>query len=448
MTSDHRSDRPPRHRTAPVPQGRANRLLHMGRAIGGLAAGAAAEGLSRLARGQLPDVRELMLTPANAQRLAARLSRLRGAAMKFGQLMSMDGHGVLPPQFAELLGTLRDRAQAMPPSQLAAVLQREYGAGWQRRFERFEYEPIAAASIGQVHRATTRDGRRLALKIQYPGVRESIDSDVANLALLARTPGLVPAGMDTAPLFERVRQMLHAETDYAAEAQALNRYREALGDDPFFVVPEVDAEHSTGRILATSFQPGVTIDRLAAPGVPQAQRDRVATALVHLVVRELFELRLVQTDPNFANYLYDAASGRVALLDFGATQAVPLKRVQQLRALGRAMRARDAAALETAARRAGFIGEDDPPEQVRGVVALIGLIGEPLAQDRDYDFAASDLFQRSFEAGRAQYFGAGFSQAPPPDLVFLQRKMVGIFMLCTRLQARVNLARLFGEQLD
>lgn len=437
--------RPPR--TATVPQGRTRRLLHFGRAVGELAAGAAAEGLSRLARGQVPKASAMMLTPANARRLANRLSRLRGAAMKFGQLMSMDGHGVLPPQFTELLGSLRDQAHVMPASQLAEVLEQEYGVGWHRRFRQFSFEPVAAASIGQVHRATTHDGRVLALKIQYPGVRESIDSDVANLALLAKTPGLVPAGLDPAPLFERVRRVLHQETDYVAEARALAEYRERLGDDELFVVPEVDAEHSTGRILATSFQPGDTIDHLAAPGVPQAHRDRVAEALCHLVVREIFELRLVQTDPNFANYLYDPETRRVALLDFGATQTVSLQRVEQLRALGRAMRDQDADAMTRAARRAGFIAETDPPDQARGVVNLILTIGEPLAHDRPFDFARSDLFKRSFEAGREQFFGDGFSHAPPPDLVFLQRKMVGVFMLCTRLKARVNLARLFGAQL-
>jgi predicted unusual protein kinase regulating ubiquinone biosynthesis (AarF/ABC1/UbiB family) len=136
-----------------------------------MAAGAAAEGIARLARGESAALTQLLLTPGNARRLAERLSTLRGAVMKVGQLMSMDGHGVLPPEFAELLVSLRDRAHVMPATQLAEVLEREYGALWSRRFRRFSFEPVASASIGQVHRAETHDGRQLALKIQYPGVR-------------------------------------------------------------------------------------------------------------------------------------------------------------------------------------------------------------------------------------------------------------------------------------
>lgn len=193
-------------RAIAVPQGRAHRLLHLGRAVGEMAAGAAAEGLQRLARGERPSLQQALLTPANALRLAERMSQMRGAVMKLGQLMSMDGQGVLPPQFAELLGGLRERAHTMPATQLAAVMEREYGADWRRRFRRFDFAAVAAASIGQVHRAETHQGEVLALKVQYPGVRASIDSDIANLAWLARTPGLVPAALDLAPLLQRARE--------------------------------------------------------------------------------------------------------------------------------------------------------------------------------------------------------------------------------------------------
>ncbi len=437
-------------RARPVPEGRTLRLLHVGRAVGEMAAGAAAEGVARLARGERPDLSQLVLTPGNARRLADRLSQMRGAVMKVGQLLSMDGHGVLPPAFAELLAGLRDQAHGMPATQLAETLEREYGRTWNTRFRRLIVAPVAAASIGQVHRAETHDGRVLALKIQYPGVRRSIASDIANLALLARTPGVMPPGLDPAAvpaLLARVQAQLEHETDYRAEAQAARAYRERLGDDPLLTVPAVVDEHCTDHILATEFAPGVPIDRLAQPGTAQALRDQVATALCRLAVHEFFRMRLVQTDPNFGNYLFDAATGRIALIDFGATEAVTAGRVEQLRELGRALQADDSARIEAAALEAGFVAAEDPPEQTRGVIGLMRLGGEPLRQSGPYDFGVSTLLSRSFEQGRAQFFGAGYARTPPPDLLFLQRKFAGTFLLCTRLQARVDLRTVFAGEL-
>jgi predicted unusual protein kinase regulating ubiquinone biosynthesis (AarF/ABC1/UbiB family) len=430
-------------RDAPVPQGRAQRLLHLGRAVGEMAVSAAAQGAVQWARGQRPDLGQLMLSPANARRLAERLSTLRGAAMKLGQLMSMDGHGVLPADFAALLGGLRDQAHVMPATQLVAVLQAEYGADWHRRFRRLSFEPVAAASIGQVHRAETHDGRVLALKVQYPGVRDSIASDVANIGLLLRTPGLSPPGVDLAPVLERLRAQLLHETDYRAEASAGSSYRALLGPDPVFHVPAVVAEHCTDRILATEFAAGTSIERLAQAATPQALRDQVALALSRLAVREFFDMRLVQTDPNFANYLFDADSGRIALLDFGATETVSARRVEDLRELGRALRAGDRERITAGALQAGFIAPEDDPAQSRGVIDLMVLAGAPLRHAGPYDFGTSDLVSRVFDQGRAQFFGAGYARTPPADLLFLQRKFAGSFLLAARLRARVDLGALF-----
>lgn len=438
--------RPP-HRSAPVPQGRARRFMHLGRAVGEMAAGAAAQGLSRLAQGERPALSQLMLTPGNARRLADRLSTLRGAVMKVGQLMSMDSQGVLPPEFADLLAGLRDQAHTMPATQLAELLEREYGSGWHQRFRRFSFEPVASASIGQVHRAEAHDGRVLALKIQYPGVRASIDSDLANLALLARTPGLVPAGIDIAPLLRHAREQLHRETDYAAEARSVTEYRRRLGDDPVLTVPAVVHEHCTDHILATEFAPGEPVDHLARAGRPQAHRDLVALALSRLAVREFFDMRLVQTDPNFGNYLFDPASRRVALLDFGATEAVTAQRVEDLREVGRALREDDLPRLASAAQAAGFVAACDPPAQTQAVLDMMRVAGEPLRHRGPYDFGASDLPARVFDQGRAQVLGDGYARTPPADLLFLQRKFVGTFMLCARLRARIDLAQVFGSHL-
>ena len=190
-------------RSAAVPIGRLTRLLRFGGIATGIAGGVAAGGLRAMAQGQRPDMAQLLLTPGNTLRLTEGLSHLRGAALKLGQMLSMDSGVMLPPELTSILARLRQDARHMPPKQLQSVLNAEWGPGWHKTFARFEVRPFAAASIGQVHRASLPDGRELAIKVQYPGVRDSIDSDVDNLATLLRLPGLLPRGMDLAPLLMR-----------------------------------------------------------------------------------------------------------------------------------------------------------------------------------------------------------------------------------------------------
>jgi aarF domain-containing kinase len=435
-------------RQAAVPESRTRRGLHLGRLAGELLAGAVATGVGQLARGQRPSWASAMLTPGNAQRLTERLAQMRGAVMKVGQMLSMDGHGVLPAPFADLLAGLRDQACAMPATQLAEVLEREYGSDWHRRFKRFSFAPIAAASIGQVHRAETHEGELLALKVQYPGVRASIDSDVANLAMLLRVPGLTPPGVDVDEVLAQVRLQLHTETDYLAEARFATAYRERLGDDLALLVPRVHAAHSTAHILAMDFVPGLPVGALMQAGVPQAHRDRVASALCRLAVKEFFGMRLVQTDPNFGNYLFDATSGRIGLLDFGAAQEVPPERIAQLRELGRALRQADRARTHEAALAAGLVHASDTPAQQGAVVDLLMAVGEPLRTHGPYDFGASGLVKAVFEQGQAQFSESGYGQPPAADMLLLQRKFVGTFMLCARLSARLDLNDIFGGELN
>lgn len=431
-----------------MPQGRTQRLWQLGRTLGGMAAGAAVDGLQQWASGEAPTLAKLMLTPANAQRLAERLSAMRGAAMKLGQVLSMDGHGVLPPALADLLARLRDQAHAMPATQLVEVLEAAYGADWAQRFRRLSFQPVAAASIGQVHRAETHDGRVLALKLQYPGVRQSIDSDIANLALLARTPGLLPPQLDVAALLARVREQLLRETDYAAEAAAAGDYRQRLADDPQFIVPAVVPEHCSAQILAMDWADGRPLADMAHEHAPQPLRDRLALALARLSVREVFELRRVQSDPNFANYLYQPDGDRIVLLDFGATLALDDERVAQWRALGRAQRSGSMPALAEAARAAGYVaGADDDPA-VQDTLAMLMLAGEPMRHAGAYDFGASDLVARVLQRGQALMRRGRGAAAPPADMLYLQRKFVGTFLMCVRLRARVDMAEAFGDFLD
>ncbi len=422
-----------------VPSRRLNRLWHLGRASTDFAAGIGLRGMLDLARSREGDGQRIRLSPEATQRLTNRLARMRGAVMKMGQLMSMDGSDVFTPEAAEIMATLRDRAEPMPLSQLNRVLTAEWGKDWNKQFKRFEFQPIAAASIGQVHRAETRDGRRLALKVQFPGVRESIDSDIANLGFLSRNFGMMPAGFDPAPMLEEARLQLHEEADYEAEAASLQAYRALIGDDPDFLVPAVHADLSTSRILAMDFAEGVSIDQLSASDHSRSERNRVASLLSRLMIRELFEFALVQTDPNFGNFLYDTESRRIVLLDFGATRAVPPALIAGYRQLARATLADDRAGMRQGAVALGYIGSDEPPAQVERLLDLIALSGEVISSDGPYDFGHSTLFERVFARGRDMFNDQMFNHMPEPATMFLQRKFAGIFMLCRRLRAEVDL---------
>ncbi|MBK1723091.1 ABC1 kinase family protein [Thiocystis violacea] len=429
-----------------VPSNRLSRLWHLGRATGDLAAGVGFKGLIEIARtrnGGQPA--RIQLSPEHTRRFTERLARMRGAVMKMGQLMSMDGSDIFTPEAAEIMSALRDRSEPMPLSQLSRVLENAYGTDWNRRFKRFELTPIASASIGQVHRAETKDGRRLALKIQFPGVRESIDSDIDNLAFLGRSLGMAPKGIDIAPFLDEARRQLHREADYAAEADAMDAYRDRLGNDADFVIPGVHRDLTTPSILAMDFADGVPIDQLAGPDYRSAERDRAATLLMRLTLRELFELSLVQTDPNFANYLYDADSGRIVLLDFGATKPVSPELVAQFRNLARSAIAEDRDGVRAACVGLGYVGETDPKQHVEAMMDLLQMASEPLKHPGHYNFGTSDLFERVYHSGRDLFHSGVFTTAPDPETMFLHRKFMGSFMLSRRLRARVELSEIARE---
>jgi predicted unusual protein kinase regulating ubiquinone biosynthesis (AarF/ABC1/UbiB family) len=427
---------------AAVPQTRLGRLARIGLAAGELAVGGAIEGLRRLGQPGSTSAGSPLFTASTARRLAERLSNLRGAAMKLGQLISLQGEEVLPPEFAQALAVLRSSAAPMPSEQLHRVLGREYGKGWQRRFSEFSDEPIAAASIGQVHRARTRDGRDLALKIQYPGVARSIASDVDNVAALLRVAQLLPLGIDVRAIAVEAKRQLQQEADYVAESRFLERYAGLVADDADLHVPRVHWDYTTPRVMAMDFVDGVPLETMASADVPQKTRDKLGAALEHLMFRELFEFRVMQTDPNFANYLVEPASGRLVLLDFGATQVFPLAMVENFRRITRAVVDRDRAAIAAAAIAIGYLPPDAPPKQVEAVIDVILLVCEPLQYRGRYDFGRSDLPARARDFGFDLAFKRGLLKAPPPATMFLHRKLVGMYLLVARLGARVDVRKL------
>lgn len=426
---------------ARVPRSRLGRLARIGLAAGELAVGGAIEGLRRFGSGD-NGRGSALFTPASARRLVERLANLRGAAMKLGQLLSMQGEDVLPPEFAQALSALRSQAAPMPNDQLHRVLGRAYGKGWQQRFTEFDENPIAAASIGQVHRARTRDGRDLALKIQYPGVARSIASDVDNVAALLRLANVLPLGIDVRGIAAEAKRQLQQEADYMAEGRFLQRFATLIADEPELLVPRVHWDYTTSRVMAMDYVDGVPLESLAGSDTPQAQRDRLGALLERLLFRELFEFRVMQTDPNFGNYLFQPETGRVALLDFGSTMEFSREFVDRYRRISRAVIERDRDAVARAAVAIGYIDANEPAQRVDAAVDVILLVCEPLQHRGRYDFGGSDLAQRARDLGLDLIFRQRLLRAPPPETMFLSRKLVGLFLLVARLGARVDVQSL------
>lgn len=425
----------PPTRGLPVPSGRFSRLARFGGLATGIAGNALAAGAVQLARGKRPTASELLLTPANAIRLTEQLAQLRGAAMKVGQLMSMDAGDLLPPELSDILARLRSDARPMPPVQLTAALNRRWSRDWPSRFERFDMEPIAAASIGQVHRALTRDGRDLAIKVQYPGVKRSIDSDVDNVATLIRLSGLLPGDLDLKPLLAEAKRQLHEEADYLREAEHLVRFGQLLDSETDYAVPSLYEELTRQDVLAMDYVEGRPIETMA--DAPQAERDRIAAVLIRLLLRELFEFGLMQTDPNFANYRVDAR-GRIVLLDFGATRAVPAVLADGYRALLRAALAGDREAAIGAAQAIGFFDDRAIARDPEALNALFDLALEPFQRPGNFDFADTGLTTALRDRGMAFARDRAVWHVPPVETLFIQRKLAGVYLLSTRLKARAD----------
>lgn len=431
---------------AAVPTSRVGRLIRFGGLATGIAATVAAGGLRTLAQGKRPDMAQLLLTPANMLRLTNGLSHLRGAALKLGQMLSMDTGLVLPDELTAILARMRDDARHMPPKQLQTVLNAEWGAGWHKCFARFDVRPFAAASIGQVHRAVTHDGRDLAIKVQYPGVRASIDSDVDNMATLLRLPGLLPRGMDLGPLMAEAKRQLHAEADYLAEAQHLTRYGAALAGDDRFTLPLLEGEFCTSKIIAMTYLDSAPLESLT--DAPQATRDHVAAALIDLVLRELFVFGAMQTDPNLANYRHDPKTGRIVLLDFGAVHPVAPALSGDFRALAQAALTGNDVQTRAAMQAVGYFGPQTAPHHQAVIQAMFDAAMEPLRQTAAFDFGNSDMLERLRDMGLVIGTDRELAHVPPAATLFLHRKIGGMYLMAAKLRARIALRPMLETYVD
>ncbi|XP_064359161.1 atypical kinase COQ8B, mitochondrial isoform X2 [Dromaius novaehollandiae] len=437
-----------RARQRTVPASRLGRLASFGGLAVGLGLGALAEAARTALGGQRPPgaAGSLLdaspfLSEANAERVVDTLCRVRGAALKLGQMLSIQDSSFLSPQLQSIFERVRQSADFMPSWQTSQVLAEELGPAWREKMSAFEERPFAAASIGQVHLGVLRDGTEVAVKVQYPGIAQSIRSDVDNLLSLLKMSVSLPEGLFADNTLQVLQKELEWECDYHREAGCARTFRRLLRDDPFFAVPRVIDELTASRVLCMELGSGVPLDRCLE--LSQDVRDEICSNILRLCLRELFEFRFMQTDPNWANFFYDAGKHRVTLLDFGASRSFDKAFTDHYIEVVRAAADGDRDKVLRKSRDLKFLTGFESKAFEAAHVEAVMILGEAFAAAGPFDFGAQST------ARRLQALVPGLLRhrlAPPPEQSYsLHRKMAGAFLACARLRARVPCRRLFEQ---
>lgn len=398
-----------------------------------------------------------------AQYLADELGKLKGSVMKVGQMLSLYGQYFMPPEAVGVLASLQDDTPPVAWSQVRPVIEQALGP---RRMGELEINPqsLASASLGQVHRARRKsDGRELVLKVQYPGVAAAIDSDVRTMTRIVSMSKVMPKGISLDPIMEEVREMLHQEVDYGREMTMTQTFYERLKDDPRYVVPEVFTDYCADSVLCLSYEEALHVKSAEVQGLPQERRNKIAENALDLFFTEFFDWGLVQTDPHFGNYKVrldpKGKNDQMLLMDFGATRQFSKPFLDQYFNIIAGAYYDNEAQILDGAEGIGLMRTQFSDAVRQSFIEVCRLIIEPfvdpqahpgrvpdewITENGEYRWGSTDLPKR-VSAAVAKAAMSRYFRVPPREIVFLHRRLVGVFVLIAVLGGELKSHEMLGR---
>src|SRR5881227_3923388 len=431
-----------------IPQGRVARTAKVGTVIGTQGARYAGTRAANVVRSKERATEQLDKRHLEAaERMVETLGTMKGAAMKIGQLASFIDTEFLPPEYRQLyqdkLADLRTTAPPMPWKKVKDVLEEEWDDPVEELFDDFDHEAAAAASIGQVHRATLPDGRRVAVKIQYPGVAKALRADMQNAGMILRLAKALAPGLDAKAAAEELKERVLEELDYEYEAQNQRTFSRGYRGHPFIYVPDVITRLSRNRVLVTEWVDGMGFEEVKE--LPQDERDRFAEIVFRFCFGSIYHLQHFNADAHPGNYIL-MDDGKVAFLDFGMTKQLDNEQIELEIAAVEAVLDEDPERLRVALGELGFLHKPKRIDAER-LMEHVKVIGGWYMQDTELTID-SELVMRAIAAvtdPRSEFFDLMRRENLPANELMGRRMESGVLAVLGQLNATRNWMRIGRE---
>ena len=432
----------------PIPTSRISRLSRIGRLAAGQAARQAGTRAANVVRDD--DASQAALERRQieaAEQIVAVLGTMKGAAMKLGQVLSFLDVGLVPEAYREefqaKLAELRDAAPKVSFKDMKKVLEGEYGDRLDEVFETFDPVPVAAASIGQVYKATLPGGRDVAVKVQYPGVANAVRADMQNLGVILRLMKSVFPGLDVAEMAREIRERIHEELDYELEAQNQRTLARLFKGHPFIVIPDVITDLSHEKVVVTEFVRGRGFEEIKQ--LPQAERDRLGEIIFRFYFGCMYRHRQFSGDPHPGNSIL-LDDGRMAFLDFGLFKRISKEVADSELRIGRAGVEGDGEELRSALVDAGFLADGerwDPDELLEQFTGLTWWYTDDAELELTPEIATQVLIDMSDP--RSRWYSHMRHESMPAEHLFGRRLETLTLAVLSQLRARANWHRIARE---